>query len=120
MPACPKNPPLVDRAYRHDARNRQCRVIDSTTLERCPNMSVLAHVNIAGGFGMAMKSGDDSGIDLCTHHHDDFDDRRASTGINRAVWLWRNVYEGEEKKRYLRWDRQRVLKTRAHHMPTGG
>ena len=98
---------IRDEKYRRDAEYRQCRAIDPDTLERCPNGAMLCHINIAGNFGMSLKAGDDEAIDLCQHHHDDFDDRRAATGEQRALWLLRNVYLPEEKLRYLKWKADR-------------
>ena len=103
MIACPKMNAVRDKRYQRDAQHRQCRVIDPTTLERCQNSAVLAHVNIAGNFGRSLKAGDDEAIDLCAYHHDDFDNRLCAKDNDRALWLWRNVYRQEEKLNYQRW-----------------
>ena len=99
MSPCPKMRPIRDRAYQRRAQHMNCAVPGCYDTETV----ILAHINIAGNFGRALKAGDDESLYLCRAHHDEFDDRRVSGTGARCEWIVRNIVIPVRKQKYAAW-----------------
>lgn len=99
---CPKSKPLRDKRYCESARHRRCDVPTCYAVGEEFGV-VLAHINVAGNFGMRRKASDDESIFLCREHHDEFDSRILTSDRDRALWLVRNIMIPLRKGAYQRW-----------------
>lgn len=98
----PKTDRVRDEKYRKSAREQPCMVCGSM------GTTVLAHINIAGNFGMGLKAGDDESLFLCHEHHTDLD-----TSSNRAEWLVRFVLLPDRRRAYRLWRADKDYRERA-------
>lgn len=96
---CLKPTRVRDKAYQRRAQHMNCAVPECYDTETV----VLAHINIAGNFGRALKAGDDESLYLCRKHHDEFDDRLASSTGARCEWIVRNIVLPRRKQAYTAW-----------------
>lgn len=98
MTACPKSPPLRDKAYTDRAKRMPCGV-PGCYMHGESGEVVLAHINIAGRFGRGMKAGDDESFYLCATHHAEMD----TYPKQRDRWIVRNVVIPQRQAAYQRW-----------------
>lgn len=96
---CLKPTRIRDKKYRERAKHMTCAVPGCYETETV----VLAHINIAGNFGLRTKAGDDESLYLCRTHHDEFDDRLASSTGARCEWIVRNIVIPQRKEAYKAW-----------------
>ena len=94
---------IRDRAYRESAKDRMCDVPGCEDTETV----VLAHINIAGNFGLGLKASDDESLFLCGRHHDELDGRDAGGEHARAMWIVRNIVIPLRKQNYMLWKAER-------------
>lgn len=89
--------PIRDKAYRQAAKDHVCDVPGCYRSGEGGDV-VLAHINIAGNFGMGRKASDDESFFLCHAHHMEFDQ-----SSDRCRWIVQMIVIPRQRGRYLRW-----------------